>query len=274
MAAFKLVSLAFLLALALAFGLALALLPESVARRGARLIRAAFCRVACRTLDIQVEADGALPIGAPILLVANHISWTDVLVLGSVAPIVFVARHDLANWPLLGALARAYGTIFVDRARRRQIPEVNRRMATALAASEMIALFPEATTSDGTRLKKFHSSHFAAARELLQAHQDIDFVSITPVAIAYTRQRGLPLGRTGRASVAWYGDTDFAPHLLDLARAGSTRCRIRFLAPVNYDRTTNRKVAARDAAAAIRTAFLSLVLEVAPEDAAAYVLSR
>ncbi|HMN73545.1 MAG TPA: lysophospholipid acyltransferase family protein [Rhodoblastus sp.] len=274
MAAIRLISLGFLIVLAAALGLPLWIAPARVARPAARILRRNLCRAACRALGIAIEFEGSFPSGAPVLLVANHISWTDVLALGSLSPILFVARHDLANWPVLGALARAYDTLFVDRGRKRLIPQVNRQIAEKLEASEIVALFPEATTGDGTRLKKFHSSHLAAARDLLKRRDDIQAVLVTPASIAYTRRTGLPLGKNGRAAVAWYGDTDFVPHLLDLARSGPTHCRIRFLAPIRFDRGTDRKTATRDAAEAIRIAFLGQVMEVAPETAAAYVLSR
>lgn len=274
MAVLRLLALGIFIALAAAIGALLSTMPARVGRPMARFGRRSLCRAACRALGIAVEPEGSFPSGAPILLVANHISWTDVLALGSLSPVVFVARHDLATWPVLGLLARAYGTLFVNRDRRRLIPQVNQAIAEKLEASEIVALFPEATTGDGSRLKKFHSSHLAAARDLLARRDDIRVVLVAPVSIAYTSQTGLPLGRNGRAAVAWYGDTEFAPHLLDLVRSGRTRCKVRFLAPIPFERGADRKVVARDAAAAIRMAFVGQVMEVAPEEAAAYVLSR
>ena len=134
-------------------------------------------------------------------------------------------------------------------------------MAQAMERHQMVALFPEATTGDGTRLRTFNSSHFDAARDLLLRRPEIASVHIMPVAIAYTRGGGLPLGRADRACVAWYGDTDFAPHLIDLVHGDRKKCRIRFLPPIRFDRATNRKVATREAAAAIRAAFRAEIME-------------
>lgn len=273
MAALRLVATGILIAFAVFVGLALSLAPGRAARRIARSAQTIFCRLACGTLGIAVERHGRLPTGAPILLVANHISWTDVLTLGTLAPLVFVARHDLAGWPVLGVLARAYGALFVERGRRRQIPEVNQQMAARMARSEIVALFPEATTGDGTRVRKFNSPHFAAARSLLDMREEVAFVFVTPASISYTHRRGLPLGRNGRACVAWYGDTEFAPHLADLVKAGTTRCKIRLLEPISFERGTNRKFAARQAADAIRAAFSQEIMATGPERASAYVLS-
>lgn len=273
MAALRLLSIGSVIGLALAAGFLLQLAPNRFARPAGRFLRVFFCRLGCRALGLRVEIEGGIPAGVPVLLIANHISWTDVLALGSVAPIVFTARHDLATWPALGALARHYGALFVNRDRRRLIPAVNREMARKMAEGEIVALFPEATTGDGTRLKKFNSSHFAAARDLLRGSQGVGSVAITPATIAYTRRSGLHLGRNGRAAVAWYGDTDFAPHLLDLAQGGPMRCRIRILAPIWCHAASDRKRVARDAEAAIRSAFVGEIMEVSPEKAAAYVLS-
>lgn len=273
MAALRLISIFVLIAFALAFGLLLGPFSGRGSVTLKRWFRRRFCRLACESLGIGVDCDGEVPRDFPVLLVANHISWTDVLALGSRSDIVFLARHDLADWPVLGMLARSYGTLFVERGRRRLIPQVNRQIASSMEDLQVVALFPEATTGDGTRLKKFHTSHFAAARDLLAARQDIEQVHILPVAIAYTRRNGLPLGRTGRAAVAWYGDTEFAPHLRDLVSGGATQCRIRFLAPVRFDRTTDRKVAARQAALAIQEAFRGEIMENPPTRRAAYVQS-
>lgn len=274
MAALRLLSTGVLIGLAWALALVLTIVPAAVVRRAAQTAQKSLCRLTCKSLGIAVESSGELPTGAPILVVANHISWTDIIALGSLSPLVFVARHDLAGWPVLGTLARAYGALFVERGRRRLIRDVNRQMASKMAESHVVALFPEATTGDGTRLRRFHSPHFAAASDLLSKDPSKGVVLVVPVAIAYTRRRGLPLGRTGRASIAWYGDTTFAPHLLDLTRGGSVTCQVRILDPIAFDRNTNRKTVARTAAEAIRIAFLGEVLAVPGNEAASYVLSR
>lgn len=273
MAALRLFAIVVLIAVAASVGFALSLAPGGGARRIARSAQRAFCLLACKALGIIVDAKGRLPTGAPVLLVANHISWTDILALGSLAPLAFVARHDLADWPVLGLLARSYGALFVERGRRRQIPEINRQMAARLGQSEIVALFPEATTGDGTRVRKFHSPHFAAAGALLNMREEVASVLVAPAAISYTHRRGLPLGRNGRASVAWYGDTEFGPHLVDLLQAGRTQCTIRLLEPISFERNTSRKIVTRQAAEAIRAAFRQEIMAAGPEQATAYVLS-
>lgn len=273
MAVLRLILVALLIAAAVAFGAFLNLLPATMGRGAIGDARMRLCRLGCRLLGISVAHEGPVPVSAPTLLVANHVSWTDVLAFGSLAPISFLARHDVAHWPALGPLARAYGTLFVERGRLRQIPRVNAQMADQMEKGEIVALFPEATTGDGTRLKRFHAVHFAAARDLLRVRPDIASVLVAPAAIAYTRRRGMPLGRAGRSVVAWYGDTAFAPHLLDLARGGKIDCRISFLEPIDFTRASNRKDIARLAETAVRREVARLLCEPTPVATGPYVLS-
>lgn len=221
-------------------------------------LRRTMCRAGCRVLDLRVTIDGAPP-AEGALLVGNHVSWSDILVLGSVAPMFFVARHDLVDWPGLGALARLHGTLFLERGRRRQIPQINRAIAERMRRGGSVVLFPEATTGDGSRLLKFHAAHFAAARDLLVAAPDMVDVRIAPFALAYSHRRGLPLGRAARADVAWYGETTLLPHLLHLLREGGADCRLAFAPAMAFSRGSDRKAVAGAARAVVKAEFGALI---------------
>lgn len=249
--ALRLVLIALLICAAILAGSGLRLLPTGGQRLRNRFNRR-FCRLACWALGIRVVASGAPPLVRPALLISNHVSWTDVVALGSVTPICFLARHDVANWPGLGLLARLFGTLFVERGLVRQIPVVNAAMAQRMLAGDIVSFFPEATTGDGTRQRRFHAVHVAAARDLLRASPEQSSVAVTPTAIVYSRRRGLPTGRAERAALAWYGDTDFAPHLLDLLGTGGVDCRISFLPTFPFLRGSDRKAVTRIAETAIR----------------------
>lgn len=218
-----------------------------------RRIPLLVCRAICAVLRLRVTlaADAAQSAG-PRLIVANHVSWTDILALGSLRPLCFVAKTEVAGWPGLGALARVQDSIFVDRTARFALPAVNAKMAERMMAGEDVVLFPEATTGDGNRIKRFHAVHFAAARDLLARHPHVPSVSIQPVSLAYLRRDGLPLGRMGRIAVAWYGDSDFVPHLWNLLKAGAVDCEISFGEPLVYVRSDHRKTMARRAHARVR----------------------
>ena len=203
-----------------------------------------FSRTLCRLLRITIHFHGRVSTAGGSLVVANHVSWTDILVLGTREPMSFLAKSEVAAWPLLGAFARAQGTVFVDRQRKSCVPIVNAAIADAMRRGRRVVLFPEATTSDGTRLKPFFSSHFAAA---ISAQ-----ATIQPVVIVYARRDGLPLGRAGRAALAWYGDLTLLPHLLALLRGGPVDCHVVFADPIAAGPESDRKALARAAEMAIR----------------------
>jgi 1-acyl-sn-glycerol-3-phosphate acyltransferase len=212
-----------------------------------------FCRVACGLFGIRPRFRGRLAGPSPRMIVPNHVSWTDVLVLGSwQAPLRFVAKSEVAGWPVFGAIARLTGTIFVERQRHRSILRVNAALAERLRAGEDVVIFAEATTTDGNRLKPFNAPHFAAAKEFLRACPEVSHVDIAPVGITYSRRHGLPLGRLGRAQVAWYGDTELIPHLWDLITRRGVDCDVVYGAPFPFARTSDRKAVARQAEAAVR----------------------
>ena len=217
-----------------------------------RSISLLFCRTVCRLLALRVEVRGAPSVAAARLLVANHVSWTDVMVLGSCEPVRFLAKKEVRSWPLFGQLARVQNAVFVDRSRRRGIPGVNAAMADAMEAGEPVVLFAEGTTSDGTRLLRFGSSHVAAARALLARRPDLSFVAVQPVAIAYARRDGLALGKAGRASLAWYGQMSLLPHLAARLRGGPVDCVVSYGAALSFARGTDRKVLTAEIRRAVR----------------------
>eukprot|EP01037_Dinobryon_pediforme_P016404 gene16404-16582_t len=210
-----------------------------------------FHRVLIWILHIRVHQIGEI-CKSPAILVPNHVSWTDICVIGALTPLCFVAKKDVASWPVFGVLARAQGSVFVDRERRMQVHKTNLEMAGRLQDARSIVLFPEGTTGDGLRLLKFHTSHFAAAREFLRQNPKIDSVRLQPVVVLYERRHGMVMDRLTRTQVAWYGDTALLPHLLFLLRLGPLDVTLRFLEPVLYQRGTNRKLIAQDIAQQIR----------------------
>jgi 1-acyl-sn-glycerol-3-phosphate acyltransferase len=120
-------------------------------------------RMMCRIIGLKVVVYGDLSARRPLLIVSNHASWKDILVLGSVADVVFIAKSEVRDWPVFGWLARLQRSVFVERSQRgktgAQISEVSQR----LVAGEVVVLFPEGTTSDGNRVMPFKSSLFGAA---------------------------------------------------------------------------------------------------------------
>jgi len=130
---------------------------------------------------IRLVVRGTPPHGGPVLLVANHISWLDILVMHAARHCRFVSKSDIQHWPLIGTLATAAGTLYIERASRRDAMRVVHHMADALRAGEVVAVFPEGTTSDGVHLLPFHAN-------LLQAAISAD-APVVPVALQFVDQR-------------------------------------------------------------------------------------
>ncbi len=203
--------------LALVF-FALAPLQWLAVRFGWRLagrIPMLFHAVARRTLGLRVREVGAMASDRPLLIVANHTSWLDIVALGSVAPISFIAKSEVSTWPFVKTLARMQRTIFVERARRNQTGAAVGSIGARLDAGDPIVLFAEGTTSDGNRVLPFRTALIGAATA-----QEGEGALVQPAVLAYPRRFGMPPGRSGRPGIAWYGDMELGPHLWPLLRGG------------------------------------------------------
>lgn len=114
-------------------------------------------------LGITLELHGQPPRSGPVLLVANHISWLDILVMHAACYCRFVSKSDVRHWPLIGTLASGGGTIYIERESRRDAMRVVHHVAESLQAGDVVAVFPEGTTSDGVALLPFHANLIQAA---------------------------------------------------------------------------------------------------------------
>jgi 1-acyl-sn-glycerol-3-phosphate acyltransferase len=114
-------------------------------------------------LAIKLIVDGQPPLTGPVLLAANHISWLDIVVMHAARHCRFVSKDDVQRWPIVGTLASAAGTLYVARESRRDAMRVVHHMAECLAQGDVLAVFPEGTTGDGTQLLPFHANLLQAA---------------------------------------------------------------------------------------------------------------
>lgn len=114
-------------------------------------------------LGVHLELRGRPPVAGPVLLVANHISWLDILVMNAARYCRFVSKSDVKRWPLIGTLATGGGTIYIERESRRDALRVVHHVAESLQRGEVVAVFPEGTTSDGVALLPFHANMIQAA---------------------------------------------------------------------------------------------------------------
>lgn len=209
-------------------------------------------RLACAMVGIRVRVHGKPDPQRPLLLVSNHATWKDILVLGSIADVVFVAKSDVKKWPVFGLLARLQKTIFIDRDQKRttgtQVNEIGRRMADG----EIVVLFPEGTTSDGNRLLEIKTSLFGAAAAAVPL-SPTGAVHVQPLAIAYTGVHGMPMGRYHRPIAAWPGDIALLPHLMGVLREGAVDVDVIFGDEITYTAESNRKIVSRQIEKSIRS---------------------
>ena len=187
-----------------------------------------FLRAAGRAAGIDVRIAGT-PVARDVLLVANHVSWLDILILAGASGARFVAKDEVAGWPVLGFLAGLNRTVYVSRSRRADVRAQADQMRSAIGDGQPVALFAEGTTGDGRTLLPFRASLLAALSPPLPG------VVMQPTAIDYGPAAPL---------LAWR-DTDVAAEMMRvLALRGRRTAVIRFLAPIESTACGDRKALA------------------------------
>jgi 1-acyl-sn-glycerol-3-phosphate acyltransferase len=201
-------------------------------------------------VGVRVRMVGTPSTGRPLLFASNHVSWTDVMAIGSLTDVTFIAKAEVKSWPAMGQIAKLQRTIFVEREHKRSAGRQAGAVAERLTDGEAIVLFAEGTTSDGTFLLPFKSTLVGAAA--LAAGGDEGTVLVQPVAIAYTRLHGMPMGRRERSITGWIGDEALVPHVLALLRERAFNAEVHFGEPIEFRRGMNRKEVTREAEARVR----------------------
>lgn len=217
-----------------------------------RRIPTLFHRLVCTLLGVRIKVVGAPSLRRPLLIVSNHVSWVDISVITALAPVAFVAKREVASWPLFGLFAKLQRSVFVDRMRRHKTPEVNTEIAQRLADGDPVVLFGEGTSSDGNRVLPFRSALIGSARDALAAAGDVEHILIQPLSIAYVAFQGLPMGRQHRPIAAWYGTLDLFPHLRNIVRCGALDAVVSWGEPIAFDASSDRKIFARTLEAEVR----------------------
>lgn len=214
-------------------------------RRWRNFIFRHWARAIGRVLGMSLTVQGAPP-PPPFFLVANHLSYVDIIALASQLDCCFVAKSEVAHWPLLGALARSFGTIFIDRRHRHDIPRVNALIATAQKDGWGVVLFPEGTSTKGAAVLPFKPSLLESPATTGQ-----------PVAIASISYRTKPTHPSAHEAICWWGDAAFAPHLLALLRLPSFAATLTFGAETVQGR--DRKELAQQLHRAVQRIFIPVV---------------
>jgi 1-acyl-sn-glycerol-3-phosphate acyltransferase len=198
-----------------------------------------YHRLCARILGFRIVVRGRRVRERPVLFAVNHVSYLDITVLGAVMTGCFVAKEEVAGWPLFGLLAKLQRSVFIAR-RRSAVARHGDDISERLEAGDNLILFPEGTSSDGTRVLPFKSALFAVA----QGRPHGEPLKVQPVSIAYTRLNGVPLGRGMRPFFAWYGDMDLLPHLWTVAALGQLTVVVEFHPPITLEEAGSRKALA------------------------------
>jgi 1-acyl-sn-glycerol-3-phosphate acyltransferase len=220
-----------------------AVLAALVVGRVPGWLKRTWHRGCCTIFGLEIRIHGEPSLAGGTLYVANHVSYLDISVLGAVLNVPFVAKSEIAGWPVFGLIGRLGETLFIDR-RTGQARGQRDALAARLAAGERLILFAEGTSSSGDRVLPFKSALFAA----LVPGDAARAIQMQPLTIAYPRFRGgLGIGHGMRPLYAWYGDMTLLPHIWSALGLPGAEVELRFHPPVAASDFSSRKALARHA---------------------------
>jgi 1-acyl-sn-glycerol-3-phosphate acyltransferase len=210
---------------------------------GYKNIPEAYQRFLSKLFGIHVTVLGAPLQGRGVLMVSNHTSYLDILALGGITRVSFVAKSEVASWPLFGTFARLQRTVFVQREHRAKTGEAAAEIRNRMLEGDALVLFPEGTSNDGNRVLPFKSALMGAAESQIgtDANGQPVYVPVQPVSITYVGLHGIPMGRENRPLFAWYGDMELVDHLWEGLKTGPVDVVIEFHPPLTVDMVGGRK---------------------------------
>ena len=200
--------------------------PGHRGRRSPRIV-SWWHRRLCRILGVEIEVTGSAPLGNG-MMVANHVSWLDIPVLGALCPTVFLSKAEVRRWPVIGWLAGSAGTLFITRGGG-QSRTVASNISRALCAGGLLTLFPEGTTTNGTSVLRFHPRLMAPALETS--------TRVQPVALRYVCDEGLD------PVAPFIGTETFGRHLWRVLSRQRFRVQVRFFEPLEPPYAGRRELA-------------------------------
>ena len=193
---------------------------------------AAWARGLLRLLNVTVRIQGEPVQRGPLLVVINHVSWLDILVMLAAQPVRFVSKSEVKHWPIIGWLATHVGTLFIERSSRKDAMRVVHHIAEGLRAGQLIAVFPEGTTSDGRSLLPFHANLLQSA---ISCHAPVQ-----PVALRFLEADG-----SLSMSAAYIGDDTLLASIWRILHAAPITASLDFLPPLATEGLERRVLAAR-----------------------------
>ncbi|MEO7223117.1 MAG: lysophospholipid acyltransferase family protein, partial [Devosia sp.] len=208
-------------------------------------------------LGMKIKVIGTPSTNRATLIVSNHVSWTDIVVVGSTADVSFVSKSSIRDVFFVGFMASLQKTIFVDYDRRQDTRRTNSEMAKRLAANGAVLLFPEGHRDLGSHVQPFRSALVGAAQAAMEEGGAKD-VAIQPVTIAYTHLQGLPVSRNERSGISGMNARGFQAVVANLLTSGMKDVTIAFGAPIPLGPDTDRKVVTKLAENQVRRMLVAL----------------
>ena len=218
-------------------------------KRLSDIIPMIYHKIILRLLSIKIIAKGSVGENGS-LIVSNHASWIDILILSSIIKTSFVSKSEVSNWPLISWLAKLQKTIFINRKNHKQLAKIADEIQHRITKKQNVVLFPEGTSSDGNKVLPFKSSIFTLCKS------DVRDLNIQPVSIAYTKYNGLNMSRIERMLIAWYGDMDLLSHIYKLIGSGSFEVEVTFHNKIDISEKKSRKEIALECESVVREGFL------------------
>jgi 1-acyl-sn-glycerol-3-phosphate acyltransferase len=202
----------------------------------------------CFLFGIEVIVEGEISQTKPTLFVSNHVSYLDIFALGKKVPGSFVAKTEVAGWPVLNKFAKMQNTVFVERKAGKAKQQVQ-QLRECFENNINLILFPEGTSTNGVEVLPLKSSLFAAAES-----DKVD-VLVQPVSIVYTQYNGKGMNQDQRDNFAWYADMPFGSHFLKMTGLGKVQAVVTFDKPIALSECENRKECAQLSEDAMRKSF-------------------
>ncbi len=169
-----------------------------------------FHRIILKVLGIKIKTVGARTSLRPLVLIGNHTSYLDIIVLGSIMPICFIAKEEIKGWFLFGFLAKMQNTIFIERKNYKTLESL-KSINKQLDPNSAIVLFPEGTTNTGKKILGFKSS-------LFNLFEDNNILRLQNFSLCYTHVNTMPIDNRTRPQISWYGDMNIISHLSNILK--------------------------------------------------------
>lgn len=208
-------------------------------------------------LGMKVKVVGEPSHDRATLIVSNHISWTDIIAVGSKADVTFVAKSEIQKWFFVNFMASLQRTLYVDRKKRSDAKRVSQEMGKRIASGGAVLLFAEGQSDLGTHVLPFRSALIGAAQHAME-EAGAGEVMIQPLTIAYTKLQGLPVGRTDRSLIAWIKSKSVKQNIKEILTGGTREVTLAFGTARPLSAGADRKLLAKETENEVRRMLVAL----------------